>query len=257
MTFPDLFFSFRLLASGGCHSQSPAHTELQPLDSLLSHLPTPSFATSINLLLCSSSRPPGLPVPTSAPSCWYFHRPYIGHLSLASLFLSAKPQRTHAIPVLYLIPPTLVTPNRKRNIWISAAFGLSPNKTTVLISSLFPFYHSFHPFIHFLYLWLLCLLQNTADTFPPCSILLFSTLSGPGHLTLNTWDLSPSLSQLPAISPFHLCLSSPPSTFFQLSLQITMSSANTIVHGDTCLASSVRLVRDAASPPPWSPLSHL
>lgn len=166
MTFPDLFFSFRLLASGGCHSQSPAHTELQPRDSLLSHLPTPSFTTSINLLLCSSSRPPGLPVPTSAPFCWYFHRPYIGHLSLASLALSAKPQRTHAIPVLYLIPPTLVTPNRKRNIWISAAFGLSPNKTTVLISSLFPFYHSFHPFIHFLYLWLLCLLQNTADTFP-------------------------------------------------------------------------------------------
>ncbi|XP_068170159.1 MTOR-associated protein MEAK7 isoform X1 [Antennarius striatus] len=205
------------------------------------------------------------------------------HLSLASLTLSPKPL-TCAVPLMYsfLILSFLVTPRENLSIFISATSSSvsclflsdtvsGPNNiaglTTVLYTfplisaetllshiTLDTFLHPFHPactrfftsFPHSPLLWTVEPKYLKSSTF---------LISSPCNLTLPLGSLSFThmysvlllLTFIPLLSRTNLHLSSFSSICSLLPLQITMSSANIIVHGDSCLTSSVRLSITIAS----------
>ncbi|XP_054648940.1 uncharacterized protein LOC129190355 [Dunckerocampus dactyliophorus] len=239
-----------------------------------------SFTTSINLffglplgLLPGSSKLSILLPIYSLSLLWTCPN----HLSLASLTLSPKPL-TCAVPLMYsfLILSFLVTPRENLSIFISATsssvsclFFIDTVSRRNNIAGLTTVLYSF-PFI----LAETLLSHITPDTFlhpchPACTCFVTSfphspllwtvdpkyfksstfLISFPCKLTLPLGSLSFThmysvllrLTFIPLLSRANLHLSSFSSTCSLLSLQITMSSANIIVHGDSCLTSSVSL----------------
>ncbi|XP_060764677.1 N-alpha-acetyltransferase 25, NatB auxiliary subunit isoform X3 [Neoarius graeffei] len=72
----------------------------------------------------------------------------------------------------------------------------------------------------------------------PC---IFATLSSPFSPLMHMYSVLLLLTFIPLRSSVYLHLSKPNSTSFLLSPHITISSANIMFHGDSCLTSSVKL----------------
>uniref|UniRef100_A0A8C4N0J5 Uncharacterized protein n=1 Tax=Eptatretus burgeri TaxID=7764 RepID=A0A8C4N0J5_EPTBU len=197
------------------------------------------------------------------------------HLNLASLTLSPN-HPTCAVPLIYsfLILSILVTPNENRSIFNSATSSSASclivsatvskpyniaGLTTILYT--FPFtlaatllsqitpatlLHPFHPACtlfftslpHSLLLWTVDPKYLNPSTFPtstPCNC----TIPPPSLSFTHMYSVLLRLAFIPLLSSAYLHLSSFALACSLLSLQIMMSSANIIVHGDSCLISSV------------------
>ncbi|KAF7663340.1 hypothetical protein LDENG_00211810, partial [Lucifuga dentata] len=297
------FFSFRLSLQGSPQRIICLHLTLSSASSSLTPTNfMSSFTTSINLLFGlplgllpgSSNLSILLPICSLSLLCTCPN-----HLSLASLTLSPK-HLTCAVPLMYsfLILSILVTPKENLSILVSAT---SSSASCLFLSATVSKPYNIAGLTTVLYTFPFILAETllshiTPDTFlhpfqPACtrfftsfphSPLLWTVdpkylksstffISIPCNLTIPLESLSFTamysvllrLTFIPLLSRAYLHLSRFSSTCSLLSLQITMSSANIIVQGDSCLTSSVSLSITTANKKglradPWcSPTSTL